>query len=285
MNDGGRKIWIGCGLGCALLAVLAVGSCVGGLSWLRGITAPLETAVETRRELEEAQGAPSDYRPPADGRIPADRWETFLAIREATDGERRRLGEALDALDLSEEELRELEEKGSWTAFGRALGLIRHSLSLAPRMGAFYEARNAAMLERGMGMGEYTWLHVLAFRSGPPPEAPAGAEGETDDAGLGIGGDALGRPARGRVHRHLVAILEHLEREAREPEWKAEVAAELAELRGDRSRRLWPDGLPERLEEELAPRRGRIRATEIPGIEGLELTLQRKTGSMSYTIE
>lgn len=194
MNDGGRKIWIGCGLGCALLAVLAVGSCVGGLSWLRGITAPLETAVETRRELEEAQGAPSDYRPPADGRIPADRWETFLAIREATDGERRRLGEALDALDLSEEELRELEEKGSWTAFGRALGLIRHSLSLAPRMGAFYEARNAAMLERGMGMGEYTWLHVLAFRSGPrrkrPPArrarrtTPASGSAATRSAGL-----------------------------------------------------------------------------------------------------
>ena len=77
------KWLIGCGIGCGLVAVVAIVLVAGGVWWIRDSVRGFDDAIETRRELEARYGDNVSYTPPADGAVSANRMEAFLAAREA----------------------------------------------------------------------------------------------------------------------------------------------------------------------------------------------------------
>ena len=73
------KRWLqGCGIGCGIVALLLVVAMIGGsLVVMR----PFREAVQTRETLDERYGQQADFAPAADGAIPSDRLEAFVAVR------------------------------------------------------------------------------------------------------------------------------------------------------------------------------------------------------------
>jgi hypothetical protein len=289
-----RSPWlIGCGIGCAAILVIVVLFVIASTLFVRSTLSGFDTAVETRAVLEEQYGEVQDYVPPADGAITAERMERFLQVREGLAPVRERIGGTLQVFDLSDEKARQLEEGSFWEKMRFVGGASRDVMGMPAKLGSFFEARNQALLDAEMGLGEYTYIYVLAYHSwlGHVPgdrRMAVGVAPSIDDPeeepppSLGI--DAEGRISR-RIQRDLVDMLRHQlgavdqDGQAALPaEWRESLAAEIEALQADRFRIPWQDGLPPTIEASLLPYRERLQATYDPRSNEFELLRNRKQG-------
>ena len=156
----------GCGLVVGLGVVMALALATGWVVTLR----PLHEAVEAREALAELYGTQDEFTPPAHGAVPAERMEAFLAVREQLAGSCARLTESRSTIDSVEDfewvdqpKKREELFESPWSRGLAAIGLEL-------RRGEFWRARNEALLDAGMGLGEYSYLFVLAYSSHLVPD-------------------------------------------------------------------------------------------------------------------
>lgn len=279
------KTALGCGGGCLLLVVV-VG--VASFVLVRDTTTGFESANEARAEIDERFGDVRAFTP-APGPAPAaEAVERFVAVREATQPARARLGTIFDRLPTSDAQAQELESKEGLAMFREVAGIAGAGFSLGGRMGDFFSARNDAMLEHEIGMGEYAWLYCLSYIAWlQHPLAPAGMSDEDAPVEIDLG-DELGSEAWDLVRVELRAMIER-QFETLPPDvpadWRETLAAEVELLRADEKRMPWQDGLPEAALTTLLPFRERLEATYHPQTHGLELARSRKRGSASYTVD
>ena len=185
-----KNRWLmGCGIGCGVAIVLTILLSVGGSIVMMK---PFRDAIEIRETLVERHGGVNDFTPWPDGGIPADRLDAFLHVRRAVQDHCAEIGatdvgiEAMDRLD-DKETPGTLEILG---AFGEASKSV---FGMGAVMGRFFRARNAALLEIDMSLGEYTYIYALAY--GPTiVGATTGEEDATGDA-------HLSRRGRGTLRR------------------------------------------------------------------------------------
>lgn len=161
MAGTGKKWLIGCGVGCAVAALLGILVTVGG-----GIlmTRPFNRAVTSQRELTENLGAREDYVPPLEGMTRAQ-LKRFHAVRLAlapmcaTFEAAASKFQAMDAFDEGPED----------PSVGETLhavgGVMGAALGMAGNIGKHTELRNQALLEQQMSLGEYIWIYVLVYHS------------------------------------------------------------------------------------------------------------------------
>ena len=256
------KILGGCGIGCLLAAVLAVGMGWMGYRWTEGMIATVDEAEDVQRRLEEQFPGVDGFVPVADPWPPADRLEVFVAIREALDEPRRELGEAISGLAPGD------GEGGVMTGLGAA----RAGLAIAPRTVEFVVSRNRALLEHGMGFGEYTWLYWLTYNAwlGHPADDSLLHEliaaHQRGDGSVRFQMDGGPEPERltWQLRRDITMMLEKLAAglagDAANEEVHRLVNAELARLADDPARVPFSDGLPEPLAAGLEPYRARLEA-------------------------
>ena len=161
MADSGKKWLIGCGVGCGAVILLGILLSVGGSLYLMG---PFNKAVDAQKELVAQYGEREAYIPPPQG-ITEDRLEKFLAVRRAVMpmcAEFQKLGDSFAAME-------ELDKGGDEPSKGEvfeALGNLTGGIfGMVGDMGRFHQLRNGALLEGGMGLGEYVWIYVLAYNS------------------------------------------------------------------------------------------------------------------------
>ncbi len=276
---------IGCGIGCLVLLILAIALFAGGAVWFRGLVSGFEDAAETRDALEQEFGEPGDFTPAADGSIAPARLEAFLAIREVTAESRSAIRRAFEALPLSEEEAREIEEQAFVEKMGSVFGITSSALGLARRIGDFFVARNDAFAEHGMGLGEYSYIYVLAYYNWlgkSPDDGPTGDDdmrGDFDRSYV-------------RVRRDLICHLENqlasLPAAGAEAGPSAErhaLEAEIEAMRDDRYRILWEDGLPAPIEKSLVPYRERLEASYDPVTNPFEIARMEQRGNFSFEID
>lgn len=268
MSDGWSTVGKGCVIGCAVVVAVVVAVGVGGYLFVRDTAGGLQTAAETRHQLEQRFGRSRDFVAPAVGAPTADRLEVFLAVREAMAPQRSKVESALAALDAGPGE-------------GPAAGLraARVGFGLATGLGELLTARNQALLEQGMGPGEFTWLTALAFapqlRATFEP-APRAAEATPEGSvTVRMEGDLGFDDARRELHRSIRTMIRNrLDAESPDelqPAWRAALEAELAALDADPGRLPWADGVPAEVDEALAPSRDRLDATFAPHAAPLEL--------------
>jgi hypothetical protein len=272
MSTTSSKVLTGCGIGCLLAIVLVVGFGWMGYRWARLAADAVESAGQSEARLEERFGPVRDFRPPVDGRIPADRMEAFLVVRESLAAQRTALEEAIFGLAPG--------EGGGKTGGLRA---ARAGARMAPRALDFARARNESMLSAGMGFGEYTWFYWLTYDAwlGNPADASTlhdlMAERAASDGSVQFhfGGGMEPERITWRLRRNVTAMLQNLDEDLAadsEPSGLRElVNAELQALEADPERIPWEDGLPEEFAVGLESYRERLEATYSPATNPFEL--------------
>jgi len=284
MSNTTTKVLAGCAVGC-LLVVLAL----GGLAWMsyrwaKTAADVVDAAERAENRLEAEYGSVGEFTPPA-GQIAVDRIEAFLAVRELMAPQRAALKESVEALAPA---------AGSGGALG-GLRAARAGIGMAPRILEFARVRNEALLEIGMGHGEYTWIYWLTYYAwlGHPVdesllndimEARSELDGSMRMHIEGMDTEHLERQLR----RDLEAMLRNLDGEIgadpKHAELRALVADELEAMDTDRSRMPWRNGPPETFTVGLDPYRDRLEASYSPATNIFEL-LELDSGPHGVTLE
>jgi len=279
MTEGGRKWLVGCGIGCFLLVALVVGLVAAGFFGARKVVRDFEAAEEISREVTERFGAIGDFIPAADGAIPPPRVETFLDIRNTTASERQSLEASIDKLSRGVE--------GRPDGF---VGTVRSALGLLPLVARFMASRNSALLEAGMGRGEYLYYYAVAYyawldfevQDGPPfllvnEGHGSGIQIDDDHAVLARRGEII----RGRLNRQLLpvlknqlAILDETTTTEKALSWREQLQAEVTAMDADPSRLPWQNGVPDVIAGSLEPFRAKLEESYSPLCNPIEVGVE-----------
>ncbi|MFQ5718594.1 MAG: hypothetical protein ACE5IK_03510 [Acidobacteriota bacterium] len=301
-----NKILVGCGIGCGGLLLLAVISGVGGVMWVRGTMAGFNEAIDVRQQIEARHGPAEAFVPAADGAISPSTMTAFLAVRTATDPARTALRTNFSALPVTEDAARELHDKPFLEKLASVWHIGGSAMRLAGTMGDFFAARNQALLDHDLGMGEYTFVYVLAYYSllhhspddGPDNVRVEGLEDDDEPFSLNIepsDGSGEGRQDRSRrqgtgalkeqVRRTVLAILRNqldaLDETAENTGWATRLAAEIRKMEDHEVGVPWSTELPPAIGNSLEPYRDQLEATYSPLVNPFELGRNRRRGSFA----
>ena len=127
---------------------------VAGLVALR----PVRQAKQVEENLNTRFGNARSFVPNPDGSVAPDRVETFLAVRAHL----REQCEEFEKRRARLEEIGEMEETGEVSSADIIDG-FKVSLGIGPGFLHLMKARNGGLTEEGMGIGEYSYIYVLAY--------------------------------------------------------------------------------------------------------------------------
>lgn len=270
-----RKVrtWVlGCGVGCGAIIALGVVLLVaGGLSLTEG----LKDSVQAGESLEERFGAEGSFTPSPDGSIPADRIDVFLEVRDALAPSRESLTRSFAGLPASEEELKRFDQLPLMERLKTTMVFGKAAFGLTSSAGEFFSVRNRVLLEKGMGMGEYDYIYVLAYYSwlGKDPSD----------------GPPLGRTEKtaSRLHKATLQMLRNAlaALPAEDTEWRRSLAAEISAMESEPGRLPWRDGVPASTAASLAPYRERLVSAYSPATNPFELARNTKVNRWTYHID
>jgi hypothetical protein len=254
-----------CLIGCGIFILLGVGLTIGGPLLLMR---PFQRAIDSRQELEQRFGMQGSYTPAVDGSIPAARIEAFLAVRNE-------LTEVCSEMTASFTQMKSMErfddqdEVSKSEVMREALKTVKSALGIAPAMGTFFETRNRALLEAEMGLGEYTYIYVMAYHR------QFQEENELEEF---LGDSAIDF----RVNQALIEML-NLQLAARrettaDPAVIDVLEAEIDALRDDYGRIPWQDGLPVPITSSLASFQTRLDESFCPAFAAIDLSINERHG-------
>lgn len=279
MATTGQKWFIGCGIGCVVVILAVALVIMLGVLGVKKVVHDVQQIEASTDAVTERFGRSSEFRPEPDGTIPSERLETFLEVRELMAPDREEMERSLSLLAGSTEREGGERKGGVFRKIGAGVGLI-------PDLFRFIHRRNEALLEAGMGLGEYSYIYAIAYYAwlgkspadGPPFTLVGG-----DDDGHGGGDEFEVREKRleeilARTHRTLLPMLRNQLADLGDDEgdpWRQSVAEEIEAMESDRYRLPWRDGLPEPLERSLEPYRERLEDSYSPLCNPLEAGLQQ----------
>ncbi|MGD9346589.1 MAG: hypothetical protein PVH84_12040 [Candidatus Aminicenantes bacterium] len=283
-----KKWLIGCGIGCGVVILIVVILLTSGYFFVKNIVDEFQDTEAMTEALTERFGRIPDYCPDLDGTIPPERIEAFLSAREAFAPVREELTSSMEALSRGRDEDNigvERPPKGIFT-------MIRLGFGIIPQTAEFIKTRNEALLEAGMGLGEYYYIYSIAYYSWlekSPEDGPdfqISGPDENQDFGYWAHEDSKEmrreRMLR-RLNRMLLPMLRNqlakLEAEGggeTTEEWRRSLEGEIEAMKEDRERLPWQDGLPEVTEASLRPYRGRLEASYNPMTNPLEMMIEQR---------
>lgn len=261
------KVAIGCValllLGGGAIAVLVVSS-----------VRPFESAVDSREELETRFGDRQSYVPAADGAVSPDRVAAFVAVRRELFETCEPFKDTSDALTAMERFEGEAQPETT-AVLKQAWKSTRASLRLGPMIGELFAVRNRALLEHGMGLGEYTYIYAMAYHDR--------LSSPSDDAGF-LGDVGLDSRVLAVLRGDLEQQREAAEAEGRPRELLDGLAAEIGEMQDHRHRLPWAEGLPISVAASFDHARDELDALFCPTTTPLEL-IQNRREKFGYTSE
>jgi hypothetical protein len=211
-----------------------------------------DDAHDDRQLLESRFGDHGAFTPAADGVVGQDRVMAFLSVREALSETHTDI-EEIDREMGSFEELAEGEEPPMREALPAIFSMTKSMMGLPWVFGEIERTRNRALLDSEMGLGEYSYIYVLAYHD--ELITP------TEDANL-FSASAVNQRVRAdlrdMIERQLAVA--RLDADANE-DLVAALGAEVQALEADHQRIPWQDGLPEQIEASFTDFRDRLDAT------------------------
>ena len=282
-----KKWLIGCGIGCGVVILIVVILLASGYFFIKNIVDEFEDTEAMTEALTERFGRIPDFCPDPDGTIRPERIEAFLAARDAFAPVREKLTRDIKTLSKGKdfEEIEVERPRGVFT-------MIRLGFGIIPQIAEFIKTRNEALLDAGMGLGEYTYIYSIAYYSwlGKNPEDGPDFQitGPDADEDFGYWGredskEMRREHMRRRLNRMLLPMLRNqlvkLQAEGRAeiPEdWQQRLEKEIETMEEDRDRLPWQEDLPEVIENSLRPYRERLEASYNPMTNPMEMMIQQR---------
>lgn len=278
MSDNGWKPWLwGCGIGCGLVLLIVVGLFTASFFFARNMVRGFEDAERSRAELATRFGDAGDFTPWPDGAVPAERMEAFLRVREATTEARAKLGDKFKTIQqlASNADAGDLDSRSVREKLGFMINIGSSAFGLGAELGDFFAARNNALLEAGMGPGEYGYVYVLSYYSllgRSPRDGMDGFQADVHEGAPGggvrweveIGDERRAGWPNPETRRQVLAVFENqlAALDETSPEaWRLRLRDEVRALKSDPSRVPWQDGLPGSIAASLEPYRARLETT------------------------
>ena len=241
--------WLkGCALGCGGLVLLFVLFIVGMSVSMR---TAFDDAHEDREILEQQFGEVDVFTPAVDGSVAEDRVAAFLVVREALTEIHAEI-ESVDNEMADFEDLVDGEEPPMMQALPAVFRLTKAMMGLPFVFGEIERTRNSALVEAGMGLGEYCYIYVLAYC-----DQEVSDEAEANLFTASAANSRVRADLRGMIKRQLAAA----RAEGADEELVAALDAEWDALAADDRRILWQDGLPEQISASFTAHRERLDAT------------------------
>ena len=240
--------WLmGCGIGCGVVVVLVLAAMTVGAVSFNRMLGDVDRATEMRAELEERFDTPENFTPAADGSVAPDRLERFLQVRQALEPMCSRFDDMFGRIE-------EFDEREESPGIGDMFGLLGGALSFPRLMTDYVAGRNQALLDAEMGLGEYTYIYVMAYSTGP-------AKDPQEEL-------LLKKPLSRRIRRNMPGMLERqralLAAEGERTQELALLDAEIEALRADNNRRPWREGLPAPVADSLDPGQDELQRLACP---------------------
>jgi len=261
------------GCGCTLAVLLVVGTLIliGGSAFMMK---PFREAIEVRESLDQEYGAQSDYTPPTDGIVHPEQMERFLDVRRELMPMCDRFEDVYDSLQAVEQ-FDGQDDPPRGEILKAVFETARGAFDLAPALGEFIQARNNALVDHGIGLGEYTYIYSLAY----------------GDRLVSVHED--GEVIRMEVNgsRRLLELLEEMLRRQRDAAetgspWAGTLEDELRRLDGTVPDVPWSQGLPTAMEASLTPYRIELEQNYCPHTLNVELTVHKTiSGGIGITGE
>ena len=284
MEKSTKKWFIGCGIGCGAILVILLILLALGFFFVKDMVYKFEETGELTDSLKNLYGEIEDYTPSSNGRIPYERMEAFLYVRESLTPVRDKLDHSISLLDSArnQETGRENTRRPGqiFRAFKAGFGLI-------PGIGDYYTRRSQSLLEVEMGLGEYIYIYILSYYSmlekhpgdGPGFQLVQGNEqwnfDEWDrDDNVEERNVKMSKSINQLILLMLKNLLPQLDTPSSDPgenEWRGAFLAEIQALEGDLLRIPWQDGLPFVIEASFRPFLTRLENTYSPLTNILEL--------------
>lgn len=232
MSETSGQWFKGCAFGCGGLVVLIVLSLIGMSVSMR---TAFNDAHSDRKILEEQFGDHDVFTPAVDGAVPADRVSAFLAVRNALAG----IHADVEGVDHEMGDFEKLTDDGE-PELGEALPavfrLTKSMMGLPWIFGEIERTRNRALVEAGMGLGEYTYVYVTAYH-----EEMMSPDSRSNLFSASAANSRVRGTLRGMIERQLEAARVAL---GEDDESVVALAAEFERLEADDRRIPWQDGLP-----------------------------------------
>jgi len=281
MAGTGRKVLLGCGIGCGAVVLQVIVLSVGTGFLFKDLAQSYHDAEENWEILIDRYGTADEYDLPPRGVIPAERMEAFLTVREASD-EARGLLEA--DLAYFDDDANESTAKG----LKKVVGKVKAGIGVGSQIGRLLDARNQALLDAGLGIGEYSYIYCLAYYAYLDHAPADGTEG-TDDISFGRRGfvhvetgDRESGASQGRFHdtrrdlrrimkRQVKAIDDEAAAAAEMLDWREQLQRELDRMRDDRDYAPWQTDMPTEMAAALEPYAERLARTYAARVNPFEL--------------
>jgi hypothetical protein len=262
MTDKGRKKWRILGVATVIFLLVA------GIAF---VIVPVQKSKRLEQALNDRFGWSTDYQPVMDGTIPPERMEAFIRIREAVQPNCRTFQGILDDI-ISLEAIEADKEMSAGEKTSESLDSLKSMFSAAPAFLEFMDARNTALLENDMGLGEYIYLYLASYG----PQLAREADSQYADME-----EAFVSP---RTRHEFAIILESqlasikaAGQESAQHELRGDLRNQIEELGKASGGPPWPEGPVGRLRDSLIPYQERIEDLYCSGIVKTEL-LQKNRG-------
>jgi len=298
MSNNTTKWLTGCGIGCAVIIAIVVLIIMVGYMFIKNAVNEFEETETSTELVEEKFGYADEYCPQADGKIDADRIETFLAVRDSMAGVSAELENTLHAIAG---EIEKAENKEN-NPLNMVMKMIGKGIKAIPLIAEFYKERNYALLDADMGLGEYYYIYVLAYYSyldkapedGPDFQLTGDRKDgknnwrfDDSEENLEIYKTRVRKERREKVIKKINRLfipmlscqLKELEMSGsvtQKRSMKRKIENEIETLNENQDRIPWQDGLPEAIKLSFEPFKLRLNESYNEMINAVELNPGRK---------
>ena len=262
MTDKKRKKWR------LLIAATVIFFLVAGIAF---VIVPVQKSKRLEQSLNDRFGWPTDYRPAREGNIPPGRVESFIRVREAVQANCRIFQGILDDV-ISLEAIEADEEMSAGEKTSESLDSFKSMFSAAPAFLEFMDARNSALLENDMGLGEYFYLYLASYG---PQLALEKDSPYTDMEEAFI--SARTRHEFAIILENQLADITAAGQDSTPQELVDDLRSQIDRMKNTPGAAPWPEGPVGKLQESLTPYLERIETLYCSGIVKTEL-LQKNRG-------
>jgi hypothetical protein len=259
-----RKVLLTCAVVAGLFVVGAIVSGVVISSYFKSKFPGADKIDDMQAELHRRFGERDQFTPPLDGRLPLDRIEVFVALRESLATRRDEAGSGLASFIRRTKESKS-SDQSRLEKLGNTLRMVQGGTSMVSGVVAYFAELPRMLLDRGMGDGEFAYWYCLtsfAWLGWDPLEHPD-LEESLDQLGLRTDVEDQHAELLRLFHGQLRNARRDLEAEGtRTPDQERMLALVTGELDRDQVEKAMPFGeqFPVAWAETLAPYRGRLEA-------------------------